>query len=772
MKKSQQVYCRTRQAVSMLTRRKSRSAAEIVQDAQALAALLQSRHIGCVVLAADTQVQSFGIDAQIADVLTVQGIACVPADEESLSDAAAIVSMNAENRFPEELLPVEKEGHCCILLPVLLPDAAESSVPWNIALLIETFAASGVPKTVRELAAEAAGLLIRWESIDQTARQRAAYCIAMAAQQGPAGYVPGVVAALKTCCSACSDGALALTALPAVLAAYGPSVRRPLAQVAQTAGLASAGAGDEVAAAALMTWLRTAAEARGLPETLADIRRRDIPLLAAIADRQCNPGSAVHTELDRFELEDVFQRLMQPTEHERDVVRIVDGQRAYFRTGATLPLDARADALTRLRKAIADSEQEIHAALHADLGKCPDEAYLCETGMVLAELTHMQRHFRRYAGRRHVLTPLHQFAADSYTLRRPYGVTLIMSPWNYPFLLTMSPLIGAIAAGNCCVVKPSAYAPATSAVIRQILQRCFPQEHVAVVEGGREENQALLDQRFDKIFFTGGENVGREVLRKAADHLTPVTLELGGKSPVVITESAKIDLAAKRVAFGKLLNAGQTCVAPDYVLVHRSVKNEFVDRLKHHLARMAWENPLASDTWVHMINRRHFDRVMGLIDPARVVYGGEGDAETLRIQPTILDNVTPADAVMQEEIFGPVLPIIEYEELEEAIRFIADRPAPLACYLFTEDRAVKRHFLTVTPFGGGCVNDTIIHLASTRLPFGGVGRSGMGSYHGRYSFMCFSHEAGVVDKATWFDLPMRYAPYDKRMMKLVRFFLK
>ncbi|MBQ8554468.1 MAG: aldehyde dehydrogenase family protein [Clostridia bacterium] len=642
---------------------------------------------------------------------------------------------------------------------------------------IEAYLRSGANRQQRQAALEAAGALIRhaWADVAsseaEAALQNAADCLKALSAPQYHGYAYGMALALGQMHDIPFDMAMA-AALPVVLDAYGHAAVKPLAALAQAAGLTSQGAGSEVACASLMTWLREHFALLNVPQTFSAIRRRDIPALAVIADRCCNPAYPALTELDRFELEDLFLRLMPLTEREQDITRLVECQRAYFRTNATLPLSVRADALIRLRKAILAREHDIHEALHADLGKCPEEAYLCETGMVLSELSHMQRHFRRYAGRKRVATPLHQFPANSYTLRRPYGVTLIMSPWNYPFLLTMGPLIGAIAAGNCCVVKPSAYAPATSAIIREIIESCFPQEHAAVVEGGREENQALLDQHFDKIFFTGGENVGREVLRKAADHLTPVTLELGGKSPVVITDSAKIDLAARRVAFGKLLNAGQTCVAPDYVLIDRSVKNEFVDRLKYHLAHMMWENPLANDSYVHMINRRHYDRVMTLIDREHVVYGGEGDPETLRIQPTILDNITEVDAVMQEEIFGPVLPILEYEALDEAIRFIADRPTPLACYLFTEDKAEKERFLAETPFGGGCVNDTIIHLASSRLPFGGLGRSGMGHYHGRYSFECFSHTQSMVDKATWLDLPMRYAPYNKQMMKLVRFFLK
>ena len=450
----------------------------------------------------------------------------------------------------------------------------------------------------------------------------------------------------------------------------------------------------------------------------------------------------------------------------------VAAQRAYFAKGETLDVAFRKDALRRLRETILSHEAQINAALQQDLGKSPSESYMCEVGMTLSELSYTLGHVDRWARRHSVLTPLAQFHARSFTVHNPYGVVLIMSPWNYPFMLTMEPLIGALAAGNCALLKPSAYAPATSAVIREIVSACFPQEYVAVVEGGRKENQALLEQRFDYIFFTGGVTVGKEVMRKAAEHLTPVSLELGGKSPCVVDATAKLDLAAKRLAFGKLLNCGQTCVAPDYLLIDRRVKDEFIALLKKHIAAMTGENALANAQYVHMINRKHYDRVMGLIDPAKVVLGGQGDPETLRIQPTIMDNVTADDAVMQEEIFGPVLPVMSYDSLDEAVDFINSREHPLALDLFSEDRRTQERFLRSVPFGGGCINDTIIHLATSRMGFGGVGHSGMGSYHGKKSFETFSHEKSIVDKSTWMDLPVRYMPYSPIKDKLLRIFLR
>ena len=450
----------------------------------------------------------------------------------------------------------------------------------------------------------------------------------------------------------------------------------------------------------------------------------------------------------------------------------VAAQRAYFAQGETLDVAFRKDALRRLRDTILSHEAQINAALQQDLGKSPSESYMCEVGMTLSELSYTLSHLDRWARRHSVLTPLAQFHARSFTVHNPYGVVLIMSPWNYPFMLTMEPLIGALAAGNCCVLKPSAYAPATSAIIAGIVQDCFPPEYVSVVEGGRAENQALLAQKFDYIFFTGGVTVGREVMRHASEHLTPVTLELGGKSPCIVDATAKLSLAARRLAFGKLLNRGQTCVAPDYLLIDRRVEEPFLEALQRELARMAGENALNNPDYVHMINRKHYDRVMGLIDPEKVVCGGKGDPASLRIQPTILRGVTAEDAVMQKEIFGPVLPVLTYDTLDEALAFVRARPHPLALYLFSEDKATQQRVLREAAFGGGCINDTIIHLATSRMGFGGVGNSGMGSYHGRRSFDTFSHEKSIVDKSTWMDMPVRYMPYSKLKTALLRIFLR
>jgi len=454
------------------------------------------------------------------------------------------------------------------------------------------------------------------------------------------------------------------------------------------------------------------------------------------------------------------------------IEEMVKKQRTYFAEGRTLKTEQRIEALNRLEQGILNCEQDLYAALKKDLGKSRAESYMCEVGLTLSELRFVRKHVRKWSREKRVLTPLAQFHAKSFTVQEPYGVVLVMSPWNYPVLLTLEPLIGALAAGNCCVLKPSAYSPATSAVMKKMIADTFPEEYVTVVEGGREENQNLLSQKFDYIFFTGGVQVGKLVMEKAAANLTPVTLELGGKSPCIIDKSANLKLAARRLTFGKYLNCGQTCVAPDYVLVHEAVKEKFLTLLKTEIRSMYGEEPLKNADYGKMINRKHFDRVLGLMNQEKLIMGGESDAASLQIAPAVMDQVTEEDAVMQEEIFGPLLPILTVGSMEEAIAFVNRRPKPLALYLFTENREVEKNVLEYTSFGGGCINDTIIHLATSRMGFGGVGNSGMGSYHGKKSFETFSHEKSIVKKYTWIDLPMRYQPYTGWKEKLVRMFVK
>ena len=457
---------------------------------------------------------------------------------------------------------------------------------------------------------------------------------------------------------------------------------------------------------------------------------------------------------------------------EQEINAIVAAQRKYFQTGATLPVSFRVDALRKLYDAVSGSEKEIHDALRKDLGKGGFESYMCETGLVLEEISYMLKHVRRFAGEKRVRTPLAQFHSRSYKKPSPYGVTLIMSPWNYPFMLTLSPLVDALTAGNTAVVKPSAYSPNTSEVIRQILAKCFEPQYVSVVTGGRAENTCLLHEHFDYIFFTGSQSVGKEVMRSAADHLTPVTLELGGKSPCIVDQTANIKLAARRIVFGKYLNCGQTCVAPDYIYCHRSVRDRLIKEMQKQIRKQFGKKPLDNKDYGKIINEKHFDRILGLIDKEKVVFGGNCDRDALRIEPTVMDNVTFSDAVMQEEIFGPVMPVLTFDSLDEVIRNVNPIPHPLALYLFTSSKTAAKKVTARCGFGGGCINDTIIHLATTEMGFGGFGESGMGSYHGKTGFDTFTHYKSIVDKKTWPDLPMRYQPYRKIHEKMVRFFLK
>ena len=462
-----------------------------------------------------------------------------------------------------------------------------------------------------------------------------------------------------------------------------------------------------------------------------------------------------------------------PVNTNQQIEAVVSKQREFFATGATHSVSARILLLKDLCDAIKAHEGEILAALHADLGKSETEGYMTEIGITLKELSHTMNRLPKWAKPKRVGTWLANFPASSFIISEPYGVALVMSPWNYPFMLCMVPMIAAVAAGNCCVVKPSAYAPATSAVVKKVIEAACPQEWVAVIEGGREENKALLDTRFDYIFFTGGTKVGREVMGKAAKHLTPVTLELGGKSPVIIDDSADLKLAAKRIAFGKLVNCGQTCVAPDYILIDKRVEEKFVGYLTEAIEGLYGPDPISSSDYGCIINEKHYNRLVNLIDIRKTHYGGVTDPARLKLSPTILRNVTAEDAVMQEEIFGPIFPIIPVETMAEAEDFILAREKPLALYVFTKRKQVEDRFLQYVSFGGGCVNDTIMHLASSDLPFGGVGSSGMGSYHGIKGFETFSHQKSVLKKACWMDLPLRYPPYNSKLVsKLLRIFLR
>lgn len=455
-----------------------------------------------------------------------------------------------------------------------------------------------------------------------------------------------------------------------------------------------------------------------------------------------------------------------------EIEAVLEVQQNYFSTGATLSVASRKEALKKLRHALETYETLLTDALEQDLGKSPRESYMCEIGLVKSEITYLLHHIDRYARERRVRTPLAQHISRSFVKPVPYGTVLIMSPWNYPVLLALDPLADALAAGNTVVLKPSAYAPATSDALKKVIGACFPPEYVAVITGGRAENSCLLDCKFDYIFFTGSKAVGKEVMRRASEHLIPVTLELGGKSPCIVDETANLPLAARRIVFGKFVNCGQTCVAPDYIYCAESIRDAFVKELVKQIARQYGDNPLQNPAYGRLINRKHFDRVCGLIDPDKTVCGGQTDSEHLRIAPTVMDHVTWKDAVMSEEIFGPVLPVLTYKSLKEAARKINSMDSPLALYLFSSDRNHIRFVKERIQYGGGCINDVVIHLATSEMGFGGVGESGMGAYHGRRGFDTFTHEKSIVDKKTFFDLPMRYQPYTPFCEKLMRLFLR
>ena len=455
------------------------------------------------------------------------------------------------------------------------------------------------------------------------------------------------------------------------------------------------------------------------------------------------------------------------------IEQLVQAQRNYFNTNATLDVSHRVDALRKLYAAIKRHEGAICEALEADLGKARLESYMCEVGLALSEISYMMRHTAHFAAEKRVHTPLAQFPSRSFKKPSPYGVTLIMSPWNYPFLLCIEPLANAIAAGNTAIVKPSAYSPATSAVIASLLSECFAPEYVACVTGGRKENTALLEQKFDFIFFTGSTTVGKEVLRHAAEYVTPTVLELGGKSPCIVDASANLKLAAKRIVFGKFLNNGQTCVAPDYILCHESVKDQFITEVKAQIDKQYADALNPNTEYGSMVNEKHYERVLSLIDPLKVIKGGGSHDGLRRIEPTVMDNVTWDDAVMQQEIFGPLMPILTFDSYDEIFARFNQMPKPLALYIFANNSDVIHRVTDTCQFGGGCVNDTIIHLATTEMGFGGVGESGMGAYHGKTGFEAFSHTKSIVQKRQWLDLPMRYHPYHSALYeKLIRLFLR
>ena len=453
-----------------------------------------------------------------------------------------------------------------------------------------------------------------------------------------------------------------------------------------------------------------------------------------------------------------------------DIHEIVESEKHFFRTGVTRGVDFRIDMLKKFRKAIIENDELISAALKADLNKQPFESYMCETGLLLEEINFHIKRLKKWSKTRRVKSGIGQLPGRSYVCPEPYGVVLIMAPWNYPVQLCLMPLVGAISAGNCAVVKPSAYAPESSRVISKLIESAFPTGFVTAVEGGRDANKALLDEPFDYIFFTGSVAVGKTVMEAAAKRLTPVTLELGGKSPIIVDETANLPLAARRIAFGKVLNAGQTCVAPDYLMIEKSVEAPFIEEYKKALADFFPDGDMSG--MVRIINDKHFERVCNILDNSgSIAIGGARDAETRFIEPAVLTGVPVDSPAMQQEIFGPVLPVLPYEKLDDCIDFIRSRPKPLALYIFSENKMNQEKVLNSCSFGGGCINDTVIHLASSHMSFGGVGESGMGSYHGKKSFDTFTHYRSVLKQGK-LDVKLRYFPYKSGKEKITRIILK
>lgn len=453
------------------------------------------------------------------------------------------------------------------------------------------------------------------------------------------------------------------------------------------------------------------------------------------------------------------------------VSSIVNKQKAYFYNGHTRSVEVRKNNLKKLYEGIQRFEEEIFQALKLDLNKSVHESFTTEVGYVLKEISFQLKHISSWSKPKRVRTALTHFGSKGKVVPEPYGVTLIIAPWNYPFQLAIAPLVGALATGNTIVLKPSELTPNVSKVITRMLAELFQEELVAVVEGGVEESTALLKEPFDYIFFTGSVGVGKVVMEAAAKQLTPLTLELGGKSPCIVHKDAKVDVTARRIVWGKFLNAGQTCVAPDYLYVHASVKEQLIEALRHEIAEQYGNEPLQNENYVRIVSERHFERLCRFLQDGQVAIGGNYKRDTLHIEPTVVKDITWQDAVMEDEIFGPILPIIEYENIEEVIDTIQQHPKPLALYVFSEDKEVQKTVTSNISYGGGCVNDVVYHLATPYLPFGGVGSSGLGSYHGEESFRTFSHYKSILAQSTTFDMKIRYSS-TKSALKFIRKLLK
>ena len=453
-----------------------------------------------------------------------------------------------------------------------------------------------------------------------------------------------------------------------------------------------------------------------------------------------------------------------------NISKVVKLQNDFFMSGITKNVDYRIKALKNLKYTIKKYENDIFEALKKDLGKSNEESYLCEIGFILEEINFTLKNIKKWVKPKKVKVSLAQMPGKSYIYKEPYGSVLIMSPWNYPFQLTIAPLISSIAGGNCSIIKPSEYSYYTSGIIKRLIEDTFEKGFVYVLEGGREVNKEILKEKFDYIFFTGSPLVGKIVMEKASKDLTPITLELGGKSPCIVHKDCNIDLAAKKIIWGKFLNLGQTCIAPDYLLVHKDVKNDFIRCSKKYIREFYGENPLKSDDYGKIINLKHFNRLKKYLDNVSIIIGGKYDENTLKIEPTLVDNIPDNHSLLNEEIFGPILPIIEYENIESIVKYISSKQKPLALYLFTNNKDVEENILSSISFGGGCINDVVLHIVNPNMPFGGVGNSGIGAYHGIEGFKTFTHSKSILKKSTLFDIPLRYPPYTNKLNKIKKVF--
>lgn len=449
-------------------------------------------------------------------------------------------------------------------------------------------------------------------------------------------------------------------------------------------------------------------------------------------------------------------------------LKMIKNLRNYYASGETRPLAFRINMLKRLKTAIIQYEAEIIDALYKDLGKAKQEAIVTEVGFTINEINTTIKHLGKWDKPRRVRTNLFNLPGKSFLYRDPYGVTLIIGPWNYPFHLAIAPLIGAIAGGNCAIVKPSEIAAHTAQTIDHMLTTTFDKNYIAVVQGGIPEMNRLMQERFDKIFFTGSPRVGRIIMEKAAKHLTPVVLELGGKCPTVVDKECNLTLAARRIVFGKGTNAGQTCVAPDYVLVHKEIKNELIEAIKKEAIAFYGDNPLQSQDYGKLINEKNYQRVKSYMEDGSIVFGGETDDHLHKIGLTILEVEDMNVSVMKEEIFGPILPLITFESVNELIEIIEMNPDPLAMYMFSKNKSLVNQLICEVPFGGGCINDTIMHLSNENLPFGGRGTSGHGCYHGKYTYETFTHQKSVFKGSNLVDLSVKYPPYNKKKISLIK----